>query len=148
MKSQNYHPHWLFFLANWELSPFFCQKYIFLLLFCNNTSNIILVFFSCPLLSLSFSLVRRPRVSFCLWTSVNWMWVLGPGQTSFSWSPLWPSATRLIPKVPSSTCPSAPSWTSSLRSWWSWRASWRPPVRGFLSVFFQITPFNPSHSPI
>lgn len=77
----------------------------------------------------SFSLVKHPRASSCLWTSVNWMLVLGRVQTSSSWCPLSPFATKSIPRARFSTYPSALSWTSSLRLSLSLRASWRPPVR-------------------
>lgn len=91
-----------------------------------------LPFFSCPpLLLLCLSLVKHPRASSCLWTSANWMSDLGRVLISYSWYPLSPFATKSIPRAPFSTYHSAPSWTSSLKSSLSLRASWRPPVRGF-----------------
>lgn len=105
--------------------PLLCSitHLIFCSLFLSSSSVSLFVFFVgslclCPPVFycwLYFSLVKHPRASSCLWTSVNWMLVLGRVRTSSSWCPLSPFAMKSIPRAPFSTYPSALSWTSSLR---------------------------------
>lgn len=97
----------------------------------------------------SSSPARLLRASSCLWTSASWTLASGRVQISSSSCPPSLFVTKLIPRVLSSICRSALSWTSSLRSWWSLRASWRPQVRNLWTFCTQkysedsIKPFIP-----